>query len=214
MKRYIVVWAGLIAFFTVLYFVAEALELPVLTDPSPWLKEASPVVAVGSVLLLTSDVFLPVPSSLVMAANGALFGVVPGAVLSLAGSLGSALLAFALGRAGSPLLDRLVTPEERRRADRLLARWGATAIVVTRPVPVVAEAVAILAGASPFGWGRMALATLAGSLPAAVLYALVGAGAQNLASSFLVFFVVLAIGGVFAWFGRRLESDAAEGAEG
>src|SRR5690606_14280854 len=133
MKRYFVVWAGLIAFFTVLYFVAEALELPVLTDPSPWLKEASPVVAVGSVLLLTSDVFLPVPSSLVMAANGALFGVVPGAVLSLAGSLGSALLAFALGRAGSPLLDRLVTPEERRRADRLLARWGATAIVVTRP---------------------------------------------------------------------------------
>ena len=38
--------------------------------------------AVGQVLLI-GDVLLPVPSTLVMMAHGALFGVVPGTLLSL-----------------------------------------------------------------------------------------------------------------------------------
>jgi hypothetical protein len=51
-------------------------------------------------------------------------------------------------------LERLVTAEERARANRLLERWGTLAIVVTRPIPLLAETVAIMAGASPLGWGR------------------------------------------------------------
>ncbi len=83
--------------------------------------------AVG-VGLLIADVLLPVPSSIVMIAHGALFGVVYGTLLSLIGGTGATLVGFALGRRGGPLLARVVSREERTRADCLLRRWGALAI--------------------------------------------------------------------------------------
>src|SRR5690606_28842158 len=138
--------------------------------------------ASAGVGLLIADVFLPVPSSLVMIAHGALFGVVLGTGLSLLGSLGATLFGFAVGPRGGGLLARLVTPKEKKKADALLARWGALAILITRPIPLLAETVSILAGASPMGWGRMTAAALAGSAPAALLYALTGATARSLAN--------------------------------
>src|SRR6185436_11649965 len=69
-------------------------------DPSAMMRTATPLAAVIGVALLIADVFLPVPSSLVMVAMGGLFGVAGGTALSLAGSVASALTAFAVGRAG------------------------------------------------------------------------------------------------------------------
>src|SRR5215211_6626130 len=50
--------------------------------------------------LLVVDVVLPVPSNLVMIAHGALFGVAIGTFLSLVGSIGAALVGFAIGQRG------------------------------------------------------------------------------------------------------------------
>jgi uncharacterized membrane protein YdjX (TVP38/TMEM64 family) len=138
-----------------------------------------------------------VPSSTLMIAHGALFGVVGGTLLSLAGSMGAAVVGFALGRRGGALLARFVPYEERARADRMLARWGALAIVITRPVPLLAETVTIMAGASPLGWGWATLAALVGSLPPALLYALTGAAATGIANGALMFGLVLVVAGVF-----------------
>ncbi|MDK3255250.1 TVP38/TMEM64 family protein [Blastococcus capsensis] len=141
------------------------------------------------------DVVLPVPSSLVMIAHGAVFGPLVGTVLSIAGSLGAALVGFALGRRGGAGLDRLVPAEQRRRADALLDRWGVLAIVVTRPVPLLAETTVILAGMSRLGWGRSALAAMVGSLPAALLYALAGSVVAEWADPVVVFALVLLLAG-------------------
>ncbi len=122
-----------------------------------------------------------------MVAHGALFGVLIGTLLSLLGSTGATLFGFWIGRRGGKLLERLVPPAERERADRLLERWGMLAIVVTRPIPLLAETVAIMAGASPLTWGRTALAALAGSLPPALLYALTGATAGRFQNTALMF---------------------------
>src|SRR5205085_4569107 len=121
------------------------------------------------VALLVADVVLPVPSSVVMTAHGALFGVALGTLLSLAGSVGAAVAGYAIGRRGEAFVARRVSPAERARADRLLGRWGVVAIVASRPIPLVAETVAIAAGAARIGAARVALAALAGSLPAALL---------------------------------------------
>jgi uncharacterized membrane protein YdjX (TVP38/TMEM64 family) len=153
-----------------------------------------------------ADVALPVPSSVVMIANGALFGVVAGSALSLVGSMGAALLGFAIGRWSGPLLARLVPADERAHADRLLGRWGALAIVVTRPVPILAETVTILAGASSLGWRRAALAAFGGTLPAAVLYAMTGATATRPEQGVLMFVLLLSIAGLFFVVGRWAES--------
>jgi uncharacterized membrane protein YdjX (TVP38/TMEM64 family) len=160
MRRYWLVAGSVLVFMLALFFVVEALGVPLPTDPSPWLER-----------------------------GGAL----------------AALLGFALGRRGGRLSVRLVPPGERARADRLLARWGTLAIIVTRPVPLLAETTVIMAGASPLGWRRVALAALAGSLPGALLYALTGAVAASFQNGALVFVLVLFVAGVSWLVGRWLE---------
>jgi uncharacterized membrane protein YdjX (TVP38/TMEM64 family) len=205
MKRYLLIMAGMIAFFLILFLIVEALGVPILSDPAPWMQHGGVLAACLGVGLLIADVLLPVPSSLVMVAHGALFGVALGTFLSLLGSVGAALFGFGLGRRGEKVLRRLVTAEERARADYLLKRWGALAVIVTRPIPLLAETVAIMAGASSLGWGRMALAALAGSIPPALLYALSGAAVANFQQSTLMFGVVLLVAGLFWLVGRLFE---------
>src|SRR6185436_11950262 len=151
------------------------------------------IAAVVGVGLLVADVVLPVPSSLVMILHGALFGVVVGTLLSLAGSLGAALFGFWIGRRGGPLFARLVPEDERLRADALLQTWGDLALIVT----------------------------LAGSLPAALLYALTGATARSLDNAVLVFSLVLLVAGLFWAIGkfflplsRRVGGDGRGGSRG
>jgi uncharacterized membrane protein YdjX (TVP38/TMEM64 family) len=206
MKRYLLIMVGLLAFFLGLFFLVEALGVPLLVDPAPWLNHGGLWAAVLGVGLLVADVLLPVPSSLVMVAHGALFGVVRGTLLSLVGSTGAAMLGFWIGRRGGRLLDRLVMPEERERADYLLDRWGMLAIIVTRPVPLLAETVAIMAGASRLSWERTALAAVAGSLPPAILYALTGAAVANFENAALMFGFVLLVAGCCWLVGRRVET--------
>lgn len=205
MKRHMIIMGVMIASFLLLFIVVEALGVPLLTDPTPWMGRGGLLAASLGVGLLVADVLLPVPSSLVMVAHGALFGVAVGTLLSLVGSVGAALFGFAIGRRGGRLMERLVTPSERERADRLLKRWGALAIIVTRPVPLLAETIAIMAGTSSLGWGRVALASLAGSLPPALLYAITGASVANLQNTTLVFVLVMLIAVAFWFFGRWAE---------
>ena len=205
MRRYLFVAAGVLLFLLSLFFLAEALGVPLLTDPGPWLAgRGAPAAALG-VGLLVADVLLPVPSSLVMIANGAAFGVLGGTALSLAGGLGAALFGFAIGRRGGPLVERLVPAEERARVGRVVERWGALAVVVTRPVPLLAETTAIMVGASHVGWLRVALAALAGSLPPALLYALTGAAAGTFRSGVLMFGLVILAAAIFWLAGRWIE---------
>ncbi len=196
-------FAGLVlALLLGLFAVVEALHVPLLTDPSPWLESGGPIAAVLGVGLLVGDVVLPVPSSLVMVANGAVFGFALGAALSLVGSVGATLVGFAIGRRGGPWAARLVPDAQRERAGQLVERWGALAIVVTRPLPLLADTAAILAGASPLGWGRAALASVLGSLPGALLYALAGATAASTGSLLLAFALAILFAGLLWLLGR------------
>ncbi|MEY2484249.1 MAG: hypothetical protein QOH88_3181 [Verrucomicrobiota bacterium] len=203
MKRYLMVMGGMILLFLALFFLVEALGVPLLVDPTPWLNQGGLWAAALGVGLLIADVLLPVPSSLVMVAHGALFGVAIGTLLSLLGSTGAAVFGFWIGRRGGKWLERLVPLDERDRANRLLERWGLLAVVVTRPIPLLAETVAIMAGASPLGWLGTTLAALAGSLPPALLYALTGASAGRFQNTTLMFLFVMVITGIIWMLGRK-----------
>jgi len=91
----------------------------------------------------------------------------------------------------------VVTPAERGRASSILAHWGTLAIIITRPVPLLAETVAIMAGASSMSWRAIVVASIAGSLPMSLLYALTGAAVANLQSTALMFGIVLLVAGLF-----------------
>jgi uncharacterized membrane protein YdjX (TVP38/TMEM64 family) len=185
-----------------LFGLAQALEVPVLADETPALGPAGAGAAAAGLALLTVDAVLPVPASGVMIANGALFGPVGGAVLSVAGSEAAALLAFAIGRRGGGALERAFASGRRGRAAAALRERGALAVVLSRPVPVVAETVAILAGATGMPLRRVAAAAALGSVPPAVAYALAGATAVRSGAAASVFGGVLALTAAF-WLADR-----------
>jgi uncharacterized membrane protein YdjX (TVP38/TMEM64 family) len=202
LKRYVLAVGAVFALFLVLFLLAEAWGVPLLADPLPQVRSAGVAGALLGVGLLMADVALPVPSSLVMIAHGAVFGVGLGTLLSLVGGTGATLVGFGLGRRGGSLLARFVSPQERATADRLLRRWGALAIIVTRPVPLLAETVAVLAGSSSLGWGKATLAALVGTLPPAMIYALAGTAPAGVGNGALVFIAVIAVAGG-AWLAER-----------
>ena len=194
MTRWLLLVFGCWLAFLAVFLVAEVFAVPLLEDPASWLPGGGVLAGVAGVGLLTADVVLPVPSSLVMVVHGALFGVVIGAALSLLGGMGSALAGYGLGRVGGPPLLRSVCSEaERDRADLLVRRWGLLAVAATRPVPLLAETVAVVAGASCLGPVRTTVAAAAGSLPGAVLYSVAGSLDVGAPSGLVVFAVVSAI---------------------
>lgn len=204
MKRYALIASGLIVFFILLFLLINAFDIRILIDPTPWMASASWQVALVGAGLLVADVLLPVPSSLVMIAHGMLFGIWWGTLLSWSGSVGATLVGFAIGRRGGKLMDRSLSRQDRERADYLLRRWGGLAIIVTRPVPVVAETTAIIAGSTAMSWRMTLISSIAGSLPPALVYAIVGAKAISLNEGFLVFILGILLAAVFWLASRRV----------
>ena len=142
---------AMLAIFLALFGLVEALGIGFLQDPSAWMDSRGKAAAAAAGFgLLIADVFIPVPASIVMLAHGRLFGILAGSALSLVGSVGATALGFALGRRGGSLLARLVTPQEKARADAMLRKYGVLAVLVSRPVPLLAETLAILAGPRPW----------------------------------------------------------------
>lgn len=205
MKRYGLVTGALVLALVTAFAAVEAAGVPVLTEPEPAMSRGGIAAALVGVGLLVGDVVLPVPSSLVMLAHGAVFGVVLGALLSLVGTVGAALAGVWIGRRGERLLQ--VPAAERRRAEELLDRWGVVAVVATRPVPVLAEATAIMAGAAGASPRRVAGAAAAGGLPAAVMYALAGSLVVGAVSGAAVFVAVFALAAMF-WLLSTHRDDA------
>ena len=122
-----------------------------------------------------------------------------GSLLSLVGGTGATVAAYLLGRRSRGLVERLVSPEQQRRAEAYLDRHGVWAIVVTRPVPMVAETVGILAGTSRITLRSALVAGAVGNVVPAVAYAAVGAYTATFLSSLTVFVGVLLVGGI-VWF--------------
>ena len=208
MRGYGLVVAVLAGGALLLFVLAEWAALPLLTDPQLAMRGAGVATALLGLGLLIVDVFLPVPSSVVMVAHGALFGLVSGAALSLLGGVSAALVGFALGRRGRGVVERVTTPAQRARADRLLTRWGPWAVVSSRAVPVLAETVAVLAGTSSMRWSVLICAGAAGTAVPALLYAAAGASADTAPSLVVALVLALAFSGLAVVTGGRLRRSS------
>ena len=83
MSRYWIFTGLVLLFFSSVFLLAEILH-PSLLENAYGLMSASGIgAALAGTGLLVADVVLPVPSSLIMIANGALFGVALGTTLSI-----------------------------------------------------------------------------------------------------------------------------------
>ncbi|MBV7333047.1 VTT domain-containing protein [Chloroflexi bacterium TSY] len=202
MKRYWTIVGVVFFFFATLFLVVEWLNPAFLDDPQSMMNQGSATAALVGIVLLVADVLLPVPSSFVMIANGMLYGIALGTLLSLIGYTSSSLVGFLIGRHSIAILTHLVPPHEQQRANQLLEQWGWLAVLVTRPLPLLAETTSIMAGASTMSSKTMMLATVSGSFPIALLYAITGATAAQWDSVLLAFGISVFIAGIFLLAGR------------
>ncbi|MDD4736693.1 MAG: VTT domain-containing protein, partial [Kiritimatiellae bacterium] len=126
--------------------------------------------------LLAGDVVLPTPSSLISTACGLLLGGPLGTLTSLLGMSISCTLGYALGRFGrTALRNRMLSETDLVRLEHLYQRTGDWLVVITRPVPVLAEAAVIVAGMGRMPFARFLLLSTLSNLGISLVYALVGA---------------------------------------
>jgi uncharacterized membrane protein YdjX (TVP38/TMEM64 family) len=204
-RHYLIAVTAVPAIFLALFLIGEAAGIPFLEDPTPWLQQAGWLAATIGVSLLALDVVLPVPSNIVMIAHGALFGIVAGTLLSLLGSMLASLVAFWIGRRGGRLLSLAVPADERAHADAILARWGVVAIVVSRPLPLLAETILVLAGASQMTWRTAMVSTFVGSVPLCLFYAWAGAASIGFEGGAIVLGLTIVLAAVVGLTIRQIE---------
>jgi membrane protein DedA with SNARE-associated domain len=162
--------------------------------------------------LLTFDVFLPVPSSIVSTAAGAMLGFWKGTGVIWLGMSAGCLIGYATGWRTAAAARRFVGEESLARAADVMDRYGPWALVACRPVPVLAEASTVFAGIVrarfvPF----LALTTLS-NLGISAMYAAVGAYTMQIQSFLLTFVAALALPGVAMaaarlWLGGRVRTS-------
>ena len=162
--------------------------------------------AIGALLAL--DVFLPVPSSIVSTGAGVLLGFWPGAAVIWIGMTLGCLIGYVFGAYAAGPARRLVGADGLANAGKVMEQYGPWAIVICRPIPVLAESSVVFAGLVrtplvPFLW----LTALA-DFGIAIAYAAVGAFSMQAGSFLLTFAGAIALPGLALlagkmWLGRR-----------
>jgi len=186
MKWFIGIAVGLFTLFTVTFLLAESFGLvneQFFIQHLVALRERSGSGAwVGLVIfgLLAADLVLPIPSSIVMTLSGYFLGVGTGTLVSFGGAMVSALLGFGLCRGfGQKAFNRLIGQDDVSRVERLLERYGAWAIILSRSVPMLTEVMSCLAGLSRMRFPLFLSLSVAGTLPLCLVYAWAGSKSQQ-----------------------------------
>jgi uncharacterized membrane protein YdjX (TVP38/TMEM64 family) len=214
MKRLWMLTAAILGSFLLLFIIAQVSDLPIEKKARHLVEQGGIAGMAISIALLIADVFLPIPSSLIMIANGAVYGPWLGAAISLLGGVGATAAGYLIGRGGEKAALRWVSAEELAIARRFFEKWGPLAVVISRPVPLLSETVAVMAGLSGWGWGRTLLSAVAGILPVAIIYAVSGAFASNFNQGLLTVLTVLGMGGISWGVGKLLNSSAKKSTQG
>jgi bacillithiol system protein YtxJ len=154
-------------------FSAESIEL--LVDFLRSLGWIGPLVSVG--LMVLQSIIAPLPSFVIAAANGMVYGVFWGAVISWIGGMAGALLSFWLARTlGYEVVQKWMKKTTKLgRIDQISGKNGFTVILIARLIPIVSfDAISLLAGLSSIRLGVFLAATGIGQIPGTLLYVILG----------------------------------------
>ena len=130
---------------------------------------------VGVVGILACDIVLPVPSGPVSTLAGAQLGAPLGTLASWTGMTLGAVVAYALvKRWGRPIAERFANREDLQRMAANCQRHDVAMLLVTRPLPIFAEACVLLVGLLGTPWRRFLPAVAVSNLAIAAIYSVLG----------------------------------------
>lgn len=142
-----------------------------------WTHEDLPAGTAFGVIFgsLASDIFLPVPSSVICTFAGNRFGIVSGGLVSWLGLTVGSIAGYGLAYLfGLPLAKKLSDEQSLTRSQELSNRFGPWLVVMTRPVPVLAEATILWLGIQRVKWNTLLLPLAISNFAIAFGYAIFG----------------------------------------
>ncbi|MFX0102344.1 MAG: TVP38/TMEM64 family protein [Candidatus Hodarchaeota archaeon] len=143
-----------------------------------------PVITIGLwgillylVVMAVQGLFIPIPSELILLASGLIWGAVGGSFIGIAGSMVAGLLCYFITvKGGRPIAEKIVGKKILDPIDNLIQKHGTWFIFIARAVPMMAfDPISYAAGLLKFEAKKYSIATLVGSIPRSIFFAILGA---------------------------------------
>lgn len=198
MKKIIIPFLVTAIIIIVMFLLFENME-QYFTDLLKGSSNQKIIYSLVSFLALTSDIVLPVPSSIVMYSNGFVLGLMRGMALSLSSVMVGALFGYYLGKFTSLGLKA----KEDQKADLFLNKYGAIAILVSRGIPIFSESICIVCGYNKMKLKYYLLLNLIGYIPICILYAYCGSIGYDKESFLISFGCSMVIAALFYFVGKK-----------
>lgn len=132
------------------------------------------------VALLSTDILLPIPSSVISTLSGWQLGWLLGTLATFIGMNLGAVIGFALARRyGHSFALWFSKGEDLQRMQQISEQYGPSVLVLTRALPVFAEASILIAGIHRLSWRRFLPAVLLSNLGISIAYAAFGDYAER-----------------------------------
>lgn len=152
-------------------------------------------------LMVLQTLFTPLPLFLLAAANGFIFGLWYGILITMSGSLLGASLAFYLARGlGRGLISRCLKQTYMARVDQMSHQGGPWVVFMARLIPVIPSSIiSYLAGLSKMNYKGFFVATAVGKLPEIIIYTALGhsfSQAEGMAMKVTILIILVTI---LAW---------------
>ncbi len=152
-------------------------------DEANWIRQIEdeirswgPFGVVASIGIMVVHSLVPFPAEFLAIANGMLFGLFWGVVITWTGAMLGAFVAFGLARLlGRPFVERAVRKNDWQRIDRWAEDQGWQVLLISRFIPVIAfNLINYTAGLTKVSWFTFAWTTGVGILPVTILMVLIG----------------------------------------
>jgi len=156
----------------------------------------------SGLLMVAEATVVPVPVTVLMVANGLVFGTWRGMQISFIGGLIGALAAYLIGRGlGRAMAERMLPPASLDAADQFMARRGRWAVVLARWVPgIPCDPISYAAGTMRMPIVPFVLLTIIALLPGSLATAFVGGrAAENMRLGYWLLAILLAVGLSIVW---------------
>lgn len=140
-----------------------------------WLENAGPWAWAAGILLLATDLVLPVPGTVVISALGYVYGVVLGGTVATAGLMAAGLLGYGGGRLfGEKFARRWLGDRDYEAGRKLFENGGGWVVALSRALPILPEVISCTAGLVRMPFRRFIIALACGSVPMGFLFAAIG----------------------------------------
>lgn len=140
-----------------------------------WLNAFGNWAWAAAIILLMSDILLPLPATLIMSALGFIYGPVAGGFIASIGSFLAGSLGYWLCRlVGENAALALLGKKDFEKGKKLSMNIGGWIVALSRWLPVFPEVIACMAGLTRMPAAKFHVALLCGSLPMGFTYAVVG----------------------------------------